>query len=129
MNILISGRTQQQEDVIPLSNAVFCLDCEVVSNSRGEECTACHGRSLLSLGRILGGSLRDRKPQEESAGGPFDITLTVTIQQMHAKDVNVTLEGLTRAIGPQLAEGRASFHINVQPRAAASIGTSTTKAA
>jgi hypothetical protein len=97
---------------------VFCLDCEVISNSRGAECTACHSHSLLNLGRILGGSLRDQ--QGEAQSGLFDITLTVNIQQMHANDVNTTLDGLTRVIGLRLAEGQASFHIDVQPRAGSS---------
>jgi hypothetical protein len=114
MNIL-EARKQPHGEVVPLDNAVFCLDCEVISNSRGDECTACHGHSLLSLGRILGGSLRDRKQDEHSKSGPFDIKLTVNIQRMHANDVNITLEGLTNVIGPRLAEGRASFHIDVQP--------------
>jgi hypothetical protein len=95
---------------------VFCLDCEVISNSRGDECTACHGHSLVNLGRILGGSLRDQQSPGEAQSGFFDITLTVSIQQMQANDVNTTLEGLTRVIGLRLAEGRASFHIDVQPR-------------
>ena len=119
MSSLINAR-QPQDALVPLNSAVFCLDCEVISTSRGDECTACHGHSLLSLGRILGGSLREGQPQEKSEGGPFDITLTVSVQQMHAKDVNVTLEGLTSVIAPRLAEGRASFHINVQPRSASS---------
>ena len=116
MSILLNGRSQPQETVIPLNGAVLCLDCEVISNSRGDECTVCRGHSLLSLGRILGGSVRDRKPEGKSESGSFDITLTVSIQQMHANDVNTTLEDLSSVIGPRLAEGRASFHINVQPR-------------
>jgi len=66
------------------------------------------------LARIIGGSLHDRKPDELSYGS-YDITLTVNVQRMHANDVNTTLEGLTNVIAPRLAEGRASFHINVQP--------------
>jgi hypothetical protein len=60
--------------------------------------------------------LRDQKPQGHAESGLFDVTLTVSIQQMHANDLNTMLEGLTRAIEPTLADGRASFHIDVQPR-------------
>lgn len=116
MSTLIGARKQPQSEVVPLNMAVFCLDCEVISNSRGDECTACHGHSLLNLARILGGSVRDQRPQGEAQSGPFDITLTVSIQQIHAKEVNTTLEELTRVIGPRLADGQASFHIDVQPR-------------
>ena len=56
----LSQEEVMKSEVMALSSAVFCLDCEVISNSRGDECRACKSRSLLSLARILGGSLRDR---------------------------------------------------------------------
>lgn len=115
MPILIGARNQQEGEVLPLSGAVFCLDCEVISNSRSEECPACKSHSLLSLARILGGSLREQTVDQSFDSGSFDVTLTVAVQRMHAKDVNSTLEGLTAVIGPGLVEGRASFHIDVQP--------------
>ena len=103
--------------VLPLWNAVFCLDCEVISSSRGDECTACKSRSLVSLARMLGGSLLAHKAQhlQECGGGLFDITIMVELQQMHAKDVSTTVERLTSVIGPKLSRDRASFRINVKP--------------
>jgi hypothetical protein len=44
-----------------LENAVLCADCEVISDSNGEVCGACGSRSLLSLGRVLGGCLGDER--------------------------------------------------------------------
>ena len=114
MNFMIGAQNEPDAEAVPLSSAVFCLDCEVISQSRTDECPSCHGRSLLSLARILGGSLRDRK-LEECQGRTFDITLTVTVQRMHADDVKATVEGLANVIGARLAAGRASFHIDVQP--------------
>jgi hypothetical protein len=103
--------------VLPLWNALFCLDCEVISSSRGDECPACKGRSLLSLARMLGGSLLAHKAQhsKEWESGLFDITIAVELQQMCAKDLSSTVERLTSVIGPKLARGGASFHINVKP--------------
>ena len=104
---------------LPLWNAVFCLDCEVISNSQGSECPVCKGRSLVNLARILGGSLfahREHRSQE-SDSGLFDITITVELQQMDAKELTTTLERLTSVIGPNLARDRATFHINVKPTA------------
>ena len=40
---------------VPLQEAVLCADCEIISNSVGEACEICGSRSLLSLGRVLGG--------------------------------------------------------------------------
>jgi len=42
---------------LPLLEAVLCADCEIISNSGGEACQVCGSRSLLSLGRVLGGSV------------------------------------------------------------------------
>jgi|SRR5579863_8289885 len=99
--------------VLPLWNAVFCLDCEVISGGRGDECVACKSRSLVSLARMLEGNLLAHRAQRES--GLFDITITIELQQMHAKNLSTTVERLTSVIGPKLALDRASFHINVKP--------------
>ncbi len=42
---------------VPLLEAVLCADCEIISNSGGESCEVCGSRSLLSLGRVLGGCI------------------------------------------------------------------------
>ena len=103
--------------VLPLWNAVFCLDCEVIGSSRGDECPGCKSRSLVSLARMLGGSLLAHKAQHshERESGLFDITITVELQQMHAKELSTTVERLTSVIGSKLARDRASFHVNVKP--------------
>jgi hypothetical protein len=68
---------------------------------------------------MLGGSLLGHRAQHFQAweGGLFDITITVELQEMHAKALSTTLERLTSVIGPQLGRGRASFHVNVKPAA------------
>lgn len=110
-------RNHLDAGVLPLLNAVFCLDCEVISSSRGDECPACKSRALVSLARMLGGSLVAHRAQHSHEGerGLFDITIAVELQQMHAKDLSTTVERLTSVIGPKLAGDRASFHINVKP--------------
>jgi len=110
-------RNRPDPGVLPLWNAVFCLDCEVISSSRGDECPACKSRSLVSLARMLGGSLLAHKAEHshECESGLFDITIVVELQQVHAKDLSTTVERLTGVIGPKLAGDRASFHVNVKP--------------
>jgi hypothetical protein len=103
--------------VLPLWNAVFCLDCEVISESQGDECPCCKNRSLVSLARMLGGSLSVRRKRQlrEGEGALFDITITVELQHMDAKDVTTTLDRLTNVIAQQLARDQAALHIKVQP--------------
>ena len=110
-------RNHLDAGVLPLWNAVFCLDCEVICSSRGDECAACKSRSLVSLARVLGSSLLAHRAQhlQEREGRLFDITVTIELQQMHAKDLSSTVERLAGVIGPNLVGDRASFHINVKP--------------
>ncbi len=105
-------------EVLPLSNAVFCVDCEVISNSRRDECPACKSRSLVSLARMLGGSLLGHKVHllREYENVLFDVAITVELQQMHAQDLSATLASLSDLIGPRLGRGRASLHIDVEPK-------------
>lgn len=100
---------------LPLWNAIFCLDCEVISNSRGDECPVCSGRSLVSLARVLGGSLFAHREPASQENKFFDVTITVDLQQMAAKDLTATLERLTGVIAPKLARDQAAFHVNVTP--------------
>ena len=46
---------------VPLLEAVLCADCEIISNSSGERCEICGSHSLLSLGRVLGGSIEGER--------------------------------------------------------------------
>lgn len=103
---------------LPLRNAIFCLDCEVIGNSQGDACPFCNGRSLVSLARMLGGSLFvHREASQARETKLFEITITVELQQMYAKDLTTTLERLTGVIAPKLARDQATFHINVKPSA------------
>src|SRR5438552_9079750 len=106
-------RNHPDENILPLWNAVFCLDCEVISNSRADECPSCKSRSVVSLARMLGGSLLAHRAQRR--GGVFDITISVELQQVNAKDLSNTVERLTSVIGPKLAGDTATFHISVKP--------------
>ncbi len=46
---------------MPLMEAVLCADCEVISNSVGDKCEVCGSGSLLSLGRVLGGTIEGER--------------------------------------------------------------------
>lgn len=107
-------RNHPDENILPLWNAVFCLDCEVISKSRGDECPSCKSRSVVSLARMLGGSLLAHRAQRRESG-LFDVTISVELQQVNAKDLSTTVERLTSVIGPKLAGDTGTFHISVKP--------------
>jgi len=52
------GRTKAQEALfLPLQAAVFCVQCELISQNSTTRCLACGSQAVLSLSRLLGGSL------------------------------------------------------------------------
>jgi GAF domain-containing protein len=52
------GRTKAQEALfLPLHAAVFCVQCELISQNNTTRCLACGSQAVLSLSRLLGGSL------------------------------------------------------------------------
>jgi len=45
---------------VPLQAATFCAECELIGTNSTPHCLACGSRALLSLSRVLGGSLRNQ---------------------------------------------------------------------
>src|SRR5690348_2775268 len=52
------GKAFADISFVPLQSATFCVQCELISTNRRPYCLACGSHSLLSLSRVLGGSLR-----------------------------------------------------------------------
>ncbi|MGA7218337.1 MAG: GAF domain-containing protein [Candidatus Sulfotelmatobacter sp.] len=53
----IYGDTFADVHFVPLQTAAFCIQCELISTNSRSYCLACGNPSLLSLSRVLGGSL------------------------------------------------------------------------
>lgn len=115
--MLPETRNRLDTEVVPLWNAVFCMDCETISNTRFDECPSCKGHSLVSLARMLGGSLigQDGHSSGVSENVCFDITITVQLLELPAGDLNGTLERLSSLISQKLEPIRATVHIDVEP--------------
>lgn len=100
-------------NTLHLRRAVFCLDCEVISNTRDDECPACSGHSLLNLARALGGSLRENGSDPNAR--TFDVTIVLELDHVQAHCLSNIIQRLTDVVSPQFPQGQALFHINVQP--------------
>jgi GAF domain-containing protein len=48
----------QDFSFVPLQTAVFCVQCELISKNSTPHCHACGSKALLSLSRVLGGSMQ-----------------------------------------------------------------------
>ena len=101
---------------VPLLNAVFCADCETISNSPHDVCSVCGSRSLLNLFRMLDGTLRGHMPHSGKDHGKtakYNVELTVKVHEIPANELNRAIESISR-----LAEACGdleSLHINVEP--------------
>ena len=57
----VYGTTFKDVSFVPLQSATFCVQCELISTSNKPYCLACGNQSLVSLSRVLGGSLRNQQ--------------------------------------------------------------------
>jgi putative methionine-R-sulfoxide reductase with GAF domain len=67
-------RSMTVDDVnfVSLQSAVFCVQCELLSNNNTSRCLACGSRAVLSLSRVLGGSLRGQQTAHLIADAELD---------------------------------------------------------
>jgi putative methionine-R-sulfoxide reductase with GAF domain len=57
----VYGETFKDVNFVPLQAATFCIQCELISANHRPYCLACGNTTLLSLSRVLGGSLRNQQ--------------------------------------------------------------------
>jgi hypothetical protein len=53
--------TAQKANFLSLQASVFCAECELISENNTNFCLACGSQALLSLSRVMGGSLRGQE--------------------------------------------------------------------
>ncbi len=76
---------------LSLQSAVFCVQCELLSQNNTPRCLACGSGAVLSLSRVLGGSLRGQQTAHLIADAELDRlvrSLLCTIPQIPAAGVN-----------------------------------------
>src|SRR5258708_29206943 len=53
--------TAADVNFVSLQSAVFCVQCELLSENNTPQCLACGSGAVLSLSRVFGGSLRGQQ--------------------------------------------------------------------
>jgi hypothetical protein len=107
--------TEAGLSAVPLLNAVFCVDCETISNSPHDACSVCGSHSLISLVRMLGGTLRGQKPQsteDHAKTAKYNLELTVKVHEIPANELNHAIESISRLA--EVCGDLESLHINVE---------------
>jgi putative methionine-R-sulfoxide reductase with GAF domain len=64
--------TYSDANFVSLQSAVFCVQCEMLSDNNTPRCLACGSIAVLSLSRILGGSLRGQQTAHLIADAELD---------------------------------------------------------
>lgn len=106
-------------NTVALDNAVFCVNCEMISNSQHDVCDVCGSRSLVALCRVLGGTIRKRPMPVRLATPPampksvkYHLELSIDAHDVCARDLNHAIE-----VASQLSEAGGvieHLHINVE---------------
>src|ERR1035438_3106658 len=75
----VRGKIQMQRSLtgadvnfVSLQSAVFCVQCELLSENNTPRCLACGGGAVLSLSRVRGGSLRGQQTAHLIADAELD---------------------------------------------------------
>jgi len=64
--------TGQDIHFLELQTAVFCVECELISKNNTPQCFRCGSQAVLSLSRVLGGSLRGQPTAHLIADAELD---------------------------------------------------------
>jgi putative methionine-R-sulfoxide reductase with GAF domain len=81
--------TVADANFVSLQSAVFCVQCEMLSNNNTPRCLACGSAAVLSLSRVLGGSLRGQQTAHLIADAELDRlvrSLLYTVPQVAETD-------------------------------------------
>ena len=107
------ARAKTGLSAVPLLYAVLCADCETVSNSPHDACSICGSRSLISLFRTLGGTVRGQSSQATTDHRKYGLELTAKVHEIPAADLNLLIELLTRLA--EVGGAVECLHLNVEP--------------
>jgi GAF domain-containing protein len=81
--------TATDVNFVSLQSAVFCVQCELLSENNTPRCLACGSGAVLSLSRVLGGSLRGQQTAHLIADAELDRlvrSLLYTVPQVAADE-------------------------------------------
>src|SRR5258708_40123598 len=64
--------TAADVNFVSLQSAVFCVQCELLSENNTPQCLACGSGAVLSLSRVFGGALRGQQTAHLIADAELD---------------------------------------------------------
>jgi GAF domain-containing protein len=111
--------TGQNIHFLSLQTSVFCVECEVISENNTPHCFACGSRAVLSLSRVLGGSLRGQQSAHLIADAELDRLVRELLRTVPATSTPFLGERIPASFAT-LAPSRSHARSGGQPAAAES---------
>jgi GAF domain-containing protein len=97
---------------LSMHSAVFCVQCELISENNTPHCLACGSQAVLSLSRVLGGSLRGQATARLIADAELDRLVRELLRAV-PQPAEVSHEDNVRAGGNVHEFGR--HHVRTRP--------------
>src|SRR5712675_3127885 len=91
--------TATDVNFLSLQSAIFCVQCELLSENNTPQCLGCGSGAVLSLSRVLGGSLRGQQTAHLIADAELDRLVRSLLQGIpqvpttNANDVDRPVSG------------------------------------
>lgn len=100
--------THQDISFISLQAAVFCVECELISKNNTPCCLACGSQAVLSLSRVLGGSLRGQQTAHLIADAELDRLVRELLRTVPTSVAEGHVPASFAALAPSRHHARAS---------------------
>ncbi len=104
--------TGQDIHFLSLQTAVFCVSCEIISKNNTPYCMACGSQAVLSLSRVLGGSLMGQQVAHVIADAELDRLVRDLLRTVPMSDVAVPSFSGTQATSLHHARSDGAFRIH-----------------
>src|SRR5580698_3680289 len=99
--------TGQNIHFLSLQTSVFCVECEVISENNTPYCFACGSRAVLSLSRVLGGSLRGQQTAHLIADAELDRLVRELLRTVPAAVSENRIPASFATLAPSRSHARA----------------------
>src|SRR5271165_975544 len=99
--------TGQDISFLTLQTAVFCVECELISKNNTPYCMACGSRAVLSLSRVLGGSLQGQQRAHLIADAELDRLVRELLRTVPASPSENRVPASFATLAPSRSHARA----------------------
>lgn len=100
--------TGQDISFVELQTAVFCVACELISKNNTPSCLACGSHAVMSLSRVLGGSLRGQQTAHLIADAELDRLVRELLRTVPSTSSDTRLPVSFATLAPSRSHARVT---------------------